>query len=114
MRTVSALYKTLRAQTGSQYEVQVVRGPISYGMREIKSLKVHQSLLSSDVGPNIGGTVSAHCTLVVAELSSNWPRMASFEIRVRLVSEDGTQTSEWLSFGHTRGGQERRPAHRGL
>ena len=99
MRTVSALYKTLRAQTGSQYEVQVVRGPISYGMREIKSLKVHQSLLSSDVGPNIGGTVSAHCTLVVAELSSNWPRMASFEIRVRLVSEDGTQTSEWLSFG---------------
>lgn len=99
MRTVSALYKTLRAQTGSRYEVQVVRGPISYGMREIKSLKVYQSLLKSDVGPDIGGTVSSHCRLVVAESSSNWPRMASFQIRLRLVSENGSQTSEWLSFG---------------
>ena len=99
MRTVSELYKTLRAQTGSQYEIQVVRGPISYGMREIKSLKVYQSLLKSEVGPDIGGTVSSHCRLVVAETSSNWPRMASFQIRLRLVSEDGTQTSEWLSFG---------------
>ena len=88
MRTTSPLYKRLREQTGSRYEVQIVRGSVSYGMRDIRSCSVHQSLLSSDVGPAIGGTVSARCRLVLNESGDNWPRMADFEIRVRLVSAD--------------------------
>ena len=99
MRTTSPLYKRLREQTGSRYEVQIVRGSASYGMRDIRSCSVHQSLLSSDVGPAIGGTVSARCRLVLNESGDNWPRMADFEIRVRLVSADETEQSEWLSFG---------------
>ena len=99
MRTTSPLYKRLREETGSQYEVQIVRGSVTYGMRDIRQCAVHQSLLSADVGPAIGGTVSAWCKLVLNESSANWPRMADFEARVRLVSADGSEQSEWLSFG---------------
>lgn len=99
MRETSALYKTLRAAVGSHYEAQVVRGSTSYGMRAIKSLKVHANALSTDTGPSIGGTFSAICYLTVAESSANWPRMASFEVKVRLWNEAETQSSEWLSFG---------------
>ena len=99
MRTVSPLYKKLRGQTGSQYEVQIVRGSVTYGMRKIKSLRIHQSLLKGDAGPSIGGTTSAQCSLTIVETSDNWPRMASFEVKVRLVSEDRSEEGEWLSFG---------------
>lgn len=99
MRETSELYKTLRAAVGSHYEAQVIRGLATYGMRAIKSLQIHASMLSADTGPAIGGTFSATCTLVVAEISENWPRKASFEVRVRLWDEAETQSSEWLSFG---------------
>lgn len=99
MRETSALYKTLRASVGSHYEAQIVRGPLSYGMRAIKSLGIHENVLSVDSGPAIGGTFSAICNLVVTESDANWPRMASFVVRVRIWNETETQNSEWLSFG---------------
>lgn len=99
MRETSALYKTLRQAPDSVYEVNIVRGQTVYGMNEIIRVTVHQSLLGDRSGPCVGGAVAARCSLVLREQSANWPRMAAFEVRVRLCSADGLQASEWLSFG---------------
>ena len=99
MRETSALYKTLRQDPDSVYEVNIVRGQTVYGMNDIISASVHQSLIGERPGPSVGGTVSARCSITIREESVNWPRMASFEVRVRLCSADGLQTSEWLSLG---------------
>ncbi|MDO4989294.1 MAG: hypothetical protein Q4E45_02200 [Eubacteriales bacterium] len=99
MRATSATYKALRAAAGSYYEVRVLRGVVTYGMRQIMDLTIHQSLLGAETGPAIGGTPSTICNLVVKEQSANWPRMATFEVQFRLCSEDGETMSEWLSFG---------------
>lgn len=99
MRETSALYKTLRQAPDSVYEVNIVRGQTVYGMNEIISVTIHQSLLGDRSGPAVGAAVAARCSLVLREQSANWPRMAAFEVRVRLCSADGLQASEWLSFG---------------
>ena len=99
MRETSALYKTLRQDPDSVYEVNIVRGQTVYGMNDIISASVHQSLIGERPGPSVGGTVSARCSITIREESVNWPRMASFEVRVRLCSADGLQASEWLSLG---------------
>lgn len=99
MRETSALYKTLRQNPDSVYEVNIVRGQTVYGMNDIISATVHQSLLGERPGPCVGGAVSARCSITIREASANWPRMASFEVRVRLCSADGLQVSEWLSLG---------------
>ena len=99
MRETSALYKTLRQDPDSVYEVNIVRGQTVYGMNDIISATAHQSLLGERPGPAVGGTVSARCSITIREESVNWPRMASFEVRVRLCSADGLQASEWLSLG---------------
>ena len=99
MRETSALYKTLRQNPDSVYEVNIVSGQTVYGMNDIISASVHQSLIGERPGPSVGGTVSARCSITIREASANWPRMASFEVRVRLCSGDGLQVSEWLSLG---------------
>ena len=99
MREVSATYKTLRAAIGSRYEVQVVLDDAVYDSSDLMSVVVHQSILSGETGPAVGGTVSNWCTVTLDDSSENWPRMAEFEIRARLVSADGETVSEWLSFG---------------
>ena len=98
MRSVSNLYKTLRAQDGSTHEVQVVCGSAVYGMDKLLSCTIKHALFSKDP-PNIGGTVSAQCEVAMLESADNWPRMAQFEARVRLVSADKSQQSEWLTLG---------------
>lgn len=98
MRSASQLYKTLRAQTGSYYEIRVVRGAVTYGMDKLKSIHIKQALFE-DNGPQIGGVHSTQCDVKLIEESSNWPRMASFEVDMRLSSEDDTQKSEWISLG---------------
>ena len=99
MRPTSDTYRQLREAVGSHYEIRVIRGQTTYGMRAIKSLAIHQSMLSAETGPAIGGTPSAICKLTLTEASANWPRMASFEVQFRLLSEDEQTASEWLSFG---------------
>ena len=99
MRPTSETYQTLREAVGSSYEIRVIRDETVYGMRQIKSLTIHQSLISAETGPAIGGTPSAICRLTLVEESANWPRMADFEVQFRLVSQDGLTASEWLSFG---------------
>ena len=98
MRQTSELYKTLRAEAGSVYEVQVERGGTVYGMDRLVSLSIDQALFEGD-GPQIGGNQAARCSLVLREQTANWPRMADFNVRVRLCSEDGERRSEWLSMG---------------
>ena len=98
MRTTSALYKTLRNESGSFYEVRVTCGNKTYELDKLKSAKLFPALFDGS-GPKIGQTCSAECDVVVRELSENWPRMAEFTVELRLCSEDGTRKSEWLSMG---------------
>lgn len=98
MKQTTALYKQLREQTGSYYEVKIIRGPISYGMDKLKSIRISQALFQ-DSGPQVGGVNSSKCIVELRELSTNWPRMASFYVMVRIVSDSGQADSAWLSFG---------------
>lgn len=98
MKQTTALYKQLREQTGSYYEVKIVRGPISYGMDKLKSIRISQALFQ-DSGPQVGGVNSSKCIVELKESSANWPRMASFYVMVRIVSDSGQTDSAWLSFG---------------
>ena len=99
MRETSALYKRLRSERDSHYEERILRGPATYGMHAIKSINIHPTLLKNENGPAIGCTASAICLLTIAEISDNWPRMASFTVQARLCSADDTEKSEWLSLG---------------
>lgn len=98
MKQTTALYKQLREQTGSYYEVKIIRGPISYGMDKLKSIRISQALFQ-DSGPQVGGVNSSKCIVELMESSANWPRMASFYVMVRIVSDSGQADSAWLSFG---------------
>ena len=103
MRDTSQLYKTLRTQTGAFYEVQLIRivpggTNVTYGMDKLKTIEISPALFQ-DSGPQVGGVNSTQCKVKLLEQSSNWPRMASFDVKVRLSSADETQKSEWLSMG---------------
>jgi len=97
MRQTSELYKQLRTQTGSYYEVKIVRGDVTYGMDKLKSIAVEQAMFDG-CGPQIGGVYSSQCKVKLIEQSSNWPRAASFEVLTRITN--GVQTDDnWLSMG---------------
>lgn len=105
MIPTSALYKELRAQEGSWYETQVVRGAVIYGdnplhpyEKKIEKLSINPALFD-DNGPQIGIARAAKCTLQIYEDKRAWPRMASFLVRMRLHSADDSQVSEWINKG---------------
>jgi len=91
-------YNTLRSQTGSFYEVEVVCGNRSYDIHDIYDLSIGQSLFDGD-GPSVGNACAATCRLRVKESSANWPRMAAFTLRLRLSSADGQTKAGWLPMG---------------
>lgn len=99
MRTTSALYKTLRSESGSFYEVRVtVTGGGTYGHDTLKSVRISQSLASGN-GLSVGGTCASRCTIKLLESTENWPRMAEFTVDVRISSADGSDVSEWITMG---------------
>lgn len=97
MRQTSELYQQLRTQTGSYYEVKIVRGDVTYGMDRLKSITIEQAMFDGN-GPQIGCAYSSQCKVKLIEQSSNWPRAASFEVFIRIT--DGVLTdNNWLSMG---------------
>lgn len=99
MRTTSALYKTLRSESGSFYEVRVtVTSGGTYGHDTLKSVRISQSLASGN-GLSVGGTCASRCTIKLLESTENWPRMAEFTVDVRISSADGSDVSEWITMG---------------
>lgn len=98
MRQIPEPYNTLRSQTGSYYEVKVIRGATTYGMDKLKSIKIKQALFEDD-GPQVGGASSTTCEVHLLENSENWPRTAKFNVQIRLSSEDGSTHSIWFSVG---------------
>lgn len=100
MRETSALYKALRNQPGYHYEVNVVCNNTAtvYGMSDLRSVHI-KPMLFVENGPSIGNACSAECDIVLRESSENWPRMAEYEVKVRVKSEDNSQYSEWLTLG---------------
>lgn len=98
MRTTSELYKTLRKESGSFYEIRITCGERTYGGNRLKAAKIFPALFDGN-GPKIGQAYSAECDLSVLEIATNWPRMAAFDVDLRLCSEDETRKSEWLSMG---------------
>lgn len=101
MKTTSALYKSLRSEIDAYYEVEVIQGGNTYGIDVLKTLKISPALFTAEdrQAPMIGGVHSTQCELRLLESSANWPRMASFTVRIRLSSGDDEQKSEWLTLG---------------
>ena len=101
MKTTSALYKSLRSEVDAYYEVEVIQGGNTYSIDTLKTLTISPALFTSEDGkaPMIGGVHSTQCNLTLYASSSDWPRMASFTVRIRLSSGDDTQKSEWLTLG---------------
>ena len=99
MREVTETYKALRLLADCHYEVQIVRGQTVYTMDDIVEVKLTQQLFADETGPAVGGATAAMIQITLFESGDNWPRMASFELKVRLLNADNTQSSEWLSFG---------------
>lgn len=105
MKTTSTLYRRLRGQEGSWYETQVVRGPVTYGdnvlqpyAKNIRSLSIRPALFD-DGGPQIGIARPTVVKLQIYEAKENWPRGASFTVRMRLHSADDSEVSEWVQIG---------------
>ena len=100
MRETSALYKSIRGTPGYHYNVNVICNETEevYGMDKLKSVHI-KPMLFAENGPSIGNACSTECDIVLREDSENWPRMASFEVKIQIMSEDNTQVSEWLSMG---------------
>ena len=100
MRETSALYKSIRGTPGYHYNVNVICNETEevYGMAALKSVHI-KPMLFAENGPSIGNACSTECDIVLREDSENWPRMASFEVKIQIMSEDNTQVSEWLSMG---------------
>ena len=98
MRETSDTYKTLRTQTGSYYEVEVLRGGRVYTTEDLISININPKLFEGS-GPSIGNAMSSLCYMTIIESSENWPRMAEFAVRIRLCSEDGLTKTDWLSMG---------------
>ena len=104
-----ALYNRLRTQTGSYYEVKVICGEgqdaQTYGMDKLKSVRVKPALFEND-GPQIGGVHSTQCEVKLYGNAIYWPRMAKYDVQIRLVephdAEDDEQDfehSDWFSMG---------------
>lgn len=100
MRETSALYKALRNQPGYHYEVNVICNSTEtvYGMSDLQSVHI-KPMLFVENGPSIGNACSSECDITLRESSENWPRMAEYEVKVRVKSEDNSQYSEWLTLG---------------
>ena len=100
MRQTSALYKAIRNQPGYHYNVNVICNDTetTYGMDKLKSVHI-KPMLFPENGPSIGNACSTECDIVLIEDSENWPRMAEFEVKVQIMSEDNNQVSEWLTMG---------------
>jgi len=100
MRATSDTYKAIRNTSGYHYNVKVICNNTekTYGMDKLKSVHI-KPMLFAENGPSIGNACSTECDLVFMESSSNWPRMAEFEVKVQIANEANTQTSEWLSMG---------------
>ena len=96
MRQVSQTYKTLKQQAGSYFDVRVLLGNKTYTTADLVSIEIHPKLFG-ETGPQVGKACSSECDISLIESSSNWPRMAEFEVQVRRT--DGTTSSEWLSMG---------------
>lgn len=99
MREVTETYKALRLLADCHYEIQIVRGQTVYSMDDILEVKLTQQLFADETGPAVGGATASMIRVTLFETGENWPRMASFELKVRLLNADNTQSSEWLSFG---------------
>ena len=70
-----------------------------YGMDKLKSVHIKPDAVCRRMGRALVMPVQQSAILFLREDSENWPRMASFEVKIQIMSEDNTQVSEWLSMG---------------
>lgn len=97
MQTVSSTYKRIFRQRGHVTEVRATIADTVYGIDSIYSAEQSLNLFSEDA-PMIGGVCSGALKLRLIP-QGVVPRMAEINLETRLVSPDGTQTSEWIPAG---------------
>ena len=93
MHTTTALYKQLLSNSNHAKEIKLTIAGTDYGMGDIVSLSVPNSLYSTfGVGNAVAGQID-----VEIYPKGSIPRQAKIQVFVRLVL--GTQASEWIPKG---------------
>lgn len=98
MITTSSTYKTIISDPAHFTETRLDINSVSYYADTLDSLSINRSLFDGE-GASVGGTVSAEIDIEIKVPSTSIPRMALLEPYVRVVSQDGLSTSEWIPQG---------------
>ncbi len=96
MLETSQLYQDIFADPRHRKEYKIRSGGVDYEHR-IVSISTSLRLFAADT-LSVGGTVSGQISLVLRDVPE-FPLAAKIELFVRLVSQDGSQASEWLPHG---------------
>ena len=98
MLIVSTTYTSIMTSPAHKTEVRLDVNGVPYYADSIVSMSAVRSLFQGDA-PSVGGCASAEIDVVMRVPSASIPRMASLAPYIRVVSQDGTQTSEWVPQG---------------
>ena len=96
MKTTSALYKQIIADTNHWFEVKVNIGGTDIGENALMSVTTNNQLFDGEI-PSIGNAVSGEIVVQLIDSGLSIPRMAKIRPYVRVTN--GTDTSEWIPQG---------------
>lgn len=97
MQTVSSTYKRIFRQRGHLTDVRAEIAGTYYGIDSLYYVRQNLSLFSED-NPGIGCCCAGSLQLRLIP-DGHIPRMAEINLETRLVSPDGTESSEWIPAG---------------
>lgn len=97
MQTVDSTYKRIFRDPHHITEVRAVAGGVTYGIDKIYSARRERGLFAGSF-PSIGNCVSATLELTIIP-ESRVDRLAPIAISTRLVTFDGTESTDWRPAG---------------
>lgn len=97
MQTVSSTWKRIFAQAHHGTEVKAVINGVTYGMDKVYSVSQERRVFAGN-SPTIGDCYASTLEISIIP-AARIPRMAAIGLSTRLVSEDGTEHSEWIAAG---------------
>ena len=98
MISTSATYKTIIADPAHSTQTRLDINSVSYYAADVVSMSISRELFDGS-GASVGGTVAGEISIEIKVPSASIPRMALLEPYVRVISQDGLSTSEWIPQG---------------
>lgn len=97
MQAVSSTYKRIFRQRGHLTDVRAEIDGTYYGIDSLYYVRQNLNLFAED-NPGIGSCCAGSLQLRLIP-DGHIPRMAGIDLETRLVSPDGTESSEWIAAG---------------